>query len=87
MKMNTGSFDSYSVIPLEGIDLTTAARQVSLALPEQARLSSGDLLDVDLTDIDLTGIELDDVDLCSVPLMDTSGLSNMLSGDLSALAS
>ena len=71
MNNTTGSFDPKTLMPFEGIDLTTAARQVSLARPELSRLAPGDLLDHDL---------------CSAPLMDASDLSDMLSGDLSLLA-
>lgn len=72
MEMKTEFFDHKTVLSLEGIDLTTAARQVSPVQPERGRLSYGDLMDIDL---------------CSAPLLDTSGLSDVLSGDLSGLVS
>ena len=64
--------DFEAVISSEKVDLSTAARRVSSDQVDLARLAPGDLLDNDL---------------CSVPLLDATGLSDMLSGDLSLLAS
>ncbi|WP_419902071.1 hypothetical protein [Kiloniella sp.] len=72
MEMKTEFLDHKTDLSLEGIDLTTAARLGAHTLPERGRLSYGDLMDIDL---------------CSAPLLDTTGLSDVLSGDLSGLIS
>ena len=64
--------DFEAVISSEGVDLSTAARRVSSDQADLSRLAPGDLLDNDL---------------CSIPVLEATGLSDMLSGDLSLLAS
>ncbi len=71
------SSDPLNAISFEGIDLTTAARQVSLAQPELGRLAPGDLLDND---------KLSTTPFMGGTVVDATGLDDLLSGDLSSLA-